>query len=188
MGRFSDLAEQITGITTPPDEPVLRPNWAGSFVSHGDWVNRATRVLVHNAPLCRTTGNPLSAMCVDALGRRCSIGADFSRARDEGAFPVYFFFDCVAENTGRLTDFVPPPSFAESKRAGSAMTLICRDDNGQEHRFDCANGFVTRVVSAIFHSDNMGCYSDAHRVMEIMNAEARVDCRNELAQANGETP
>lgn len=52
------------------------------------------------------------------------------------------------------------------------MTLICYDDEGGEHRFPCANGFVSRVVSAIFHSDQMGCYSDARRVMEIMNGGA----------------
>jgi hypothetical protein len=51
-------------------------------------------------------------------------------------------------------------------------TLICYDDKGKEHRFECANGFVSRVVSAVFHSDNMGCYSDARRAMEIMNKEA----------------
>lgn len=51
------------------------------------------------------------------------------------------------------------------------MTLICYDDEGGEHHFPCANGFVSRIVSAIFHSDQMGCYSDARRVMEIMNAQ-----------------
>lgn len=51
-------------------------------------------------------------------------------------------------------------------------TLICYDDEGKEHRFECANGFVSRVVSAVFHSDQMGCYSDARRVMEIMNKDA----------------
>lgn len=50
-----------------------------------------------------------------------------------------------------------------------AETLICTDDEGQEHRFECANGLVSRVVSAIFHSDQMCCYSDARRVMKIMN-------------------
>lgn len=53
-----------------------------------------------------------------------------------------------------------------------AATLICFDDEGNEHHFDCANGFVSRVVSAVFHSDQMGCYSDARRVMEIMNGAA----------------
>lgn len=52
------------------------------------------------------------------------------------------------------------------------MTLICYDDENKEHRFECANGFVSRVVSAIFNSDQMGCYSDARRVMEIMNGTA----------------
>jgi hypothetical protein len=53
------------------------------------------------------------------------------------------------------------------------INLICRDDEGREHHFACANGFVSRVVSAIFHSDQMGCYSDARRVMDVMNADAR---------------
>lgn len=56
-------------------------------------------------------------------------------------------------------------------------TLICYDDEGSEHRFECANGFVSRVVSAVFHSDQMGCYSDARRVMEIMNKETLSDTR-----------
>lgn len=94
--------------------------------------------------------------------------------------------DSDRQQIERLTDVVRPPSFAESARAGSAMTLICYSDDGRAHRFDCANGFISRVVSAVFHSDQMGCYWDAHRVMEIMNAEARDDCRDELAQANGE--
>jgi transaldolase len=50
------------------------------------------------------------------------------------------------------------------------MTLICYDDEGRAHHFACENGFVSRVVSAVFHSDQMGCYSDARRVMQIMNA------------------
>lgn len=52
------------------------------------------------------------------------------------------------------------------------MTLICYDDYGEKYVFECANGFVSRVVSAVFHSDQIGCYSDARRVMEIMNVEA----------------
>ena len=36
-------------------------------------------------------GEDVRAICVDALGRRCNIGADFARARDEGAFPVPLF-------------------------------------------------------------------------------------------------
>ena len=60
----------------------------------------------------------------------------------------------------------------ENNVNATPATLICYDDEDREHRFECANGFVSRVVSAIFHSDNMGCYSDARRVMEIMNDEA----------------
>jgi hypothetical protein len=39
-------------------------------------------------------GERVGAICVDALGRRCNIGADFARARDEGAFPVRYFWEC----------------------------------------------------------------------------------------------
>lgn len=57
------------------------------------------------------------------------------------------------------------------------MTLICHDDEGNKYEFPCANGFVSRVVSAVFHSDSVGCYTDARRVMEIMNANAAVEPR-----------
>jgi hypothetical protein len=61
------------------------------------------------------------------------------------------------------------------------MTLICYDDNGDKYSFECADGFVSRVVSAIFHSDQIGCYSDARRVMEIMNAAAEREARALIA-------
>jgi hypothetical protein len=63
------------------------------------------------------------------------------------------------------------------------MTLICYDDYGEKYVFECANGFVSRVVSAVFHSDQIGCYSDARRVMEIMNGAA--DEGLALSQADG---
>ncbi len=69
-----------------------------------------------------------------------------------------------ARRTERLSSGAPWSS-------PTSATLICYDDVGNEHRFECANGFVSRVVSAVFHSDQMGCYSDARRVMEIMNKE-----------------
>lgn len=53
----------------------------GRFETFEDWVENATRLL-----------NGQNAVCVDARFRRCRIGADFMRARDEGAFPVRFYF------------------------------------------------------------------------------------------------
>lgn len=38
--------------------------------------------------------------------------------------------------------------------------------------FKCANGFVSRVVSAIANSDQMGCLRDAMTVCGILNREA----------------
>lgn len=64
---------------------VLVPKWAGEFKSFAEWVNRASRVLtVRREP----------PICVDSKGRRCYIGKDFMLARDEGVFPVRYFWEC----------------------------------------------------------------------------------------------
>ena len=68
------------------------PLWAGEFASHADWVNFATKRLVGTTG---THGVDAKAICVDALGRRCLGGADMARARDEDAFPVRYFFECL---------------------------------------------------------------------------------------------
>lgn len=64
------------------------PEWLGQFDSFDDWVNHATRAI---GDLTGSRGENISAVCVDSLGRRCHIGADFMRARDENAFPVRYF-------------------------------------------------------------------------------------------------
>lgn len=77
-----------------PNSPTpcdLKPNWAGEFRSFDSWVNKATTWINRDA------------ICVDAKGRRCLIGADFMRARDEDAFPVRFFWDCAIPEL-RLVD------------------------------------------------------------------------------------
>lgn len=61
---------------------ALRPQWAGQFETFSEWVTYASGCLERP-----------NAVCVDALGRRCLIGADFMRARDEGTFPVGYFWD-----------------------------------------------------------------------------------------------
>lgn len=72
----------------------LVPNWAGEFTTFDDWVNTATRKLANRT--CETSGctMPVPAMCVDTKGRRCYQGGDFMRARDDGSFPVRYFWDC----------------------------------------------------------------------------------------------
>lgn len=75
---------------TPTD---LVPTWAGEFKDFNDWVNFAANRLTGTCdPMM---GNEVSAICVDAIGRRCSIGAHFMRAQKEGTFPVRFFWDCA---------------------------------------------------------------------------------------------
>ncbi len=71
---------------------ALVPLWAGEFASHADWVNFATKRLTGTTG---TYGTHAAAICVDALGRRCLGGGDMARARDEDAFPVRYFFECV---------------------------------------------------------------------------------------------
>lgn len=71
----------------------LIPNWEGEFVSYQDWVNFASKRLT--VAFSIVTGAQVPAICVDAFGRRCTCGGDMMRARDEGAFPVRYFFECI---------------------------------------------------------------------------------------------
>lgn len=57
---------------TPPD---------GEFSSFQRWVNHATSWIGGE-----------NALCVDTKDRICRNGGDFMRARDEGAFPVRYYF------------------------------------------------------------------------------------------------
>lgn len=64
----------------PDNIRAARPDvlWVGWFEQFHQWVNKASTWLDQDS------------VCVDAQGRLCKIGRDFMRARDEGAFPVYF--------------------------------------------------------------------------------------------------
>lgn len=58
------------------------------FVSFDQWVNKARSWL---GGINQSYGRYKRAervICIDAKGRVCARGADFMRARDEGAFPV----------------------------------------------------------------------------------------------------
>jgi hypothetical protein len=54
----------------------------GEFLSFEQWVNKATSWIGGTNPLC-----------VDAQERICRSGGDMMRARDEGAFPVRFWWN-----------------------------------------------------------------------------------------------
>jgi hypothetical protein len=69
-----------------------------SFATFDEWVRRATQRLTSH-PLYNNTehangkgwhGDHFVAMCFDQKGRRCKVGADMMRARDEDAFPVWW--------------------------------------------------------------------------------------------------
>lgn len=64
---------------TERQRPARDPD--GNFPCFQTWVNKATSWIGGTNPIC-----------FDAKGRRCRIGADFMRARDEETFPVYFWF------------------------------------------------------------------------------------------------
>lgn len=93
---------KITYLATPTSWPRratpcdLVPRWAGEFRSHGDWVSFATHRLTG---VRGSVGEEVKAICVDAFGRRCNIGADFKRAESEGAFPVRYFWECEPSAT-----------------------------------------------------------------------------------------
>ena len=53
----------------------------GSFADFTQWVGKATSWI-----------GGQNALCADAEGRICHNGGDFMRARDEGKFPVRFWF------------------------------------------------------------------------------------------------
>ena len=57
------------------------------FENFSQWVNKASSWLTRH-PDYNDGPNAFQAICFDAKGRLCRIGADFMRARDENAFPV----------------------------------------------------------------------------------------------------
>lgn len=67
----------------------FQPQWAGQFDTFDDWVNDASRALTGKTG---SVGEKLGAVCFDTKGRRCNVGKDFSRARDDGSFPIRYFW------------------------------------------------------------------------------------------------
>ena len=50
------------------------------------------------------------------------------------------------------------------------QSLIVYPEGSDSITIPVANGFVSRVVSSIANSDQMGCIPDAERVAKILNA------------------
>lgn len=74
------------------------PEWAGQFDTFYNWVDHASRALTG---VRGSVGEALGAICIDAKGRRCNVGKDFQRARDEGAFPIRYFWTFRPTSAGQ---------------------------------------------------------------------------------------
>lgn len=91
-----DITARGNVTIPPPSWPrpatpcEMRPIWIGEFRDFNDWVSKATTRLTG---AIGSVGQEVPAICIDALGRRCTCGKDMQRARDEGAFPVRYFWE-----------------------------------------------------------------------------------------------
>lgn len=93
---MSGYIEPRVSWPRPASSTMLRPAWAGEFRDFDDWVSKATNRLTGTYdPML---GLEVPAVCIDNVGRRCFVGGHFMRARDEGTFPVRYFFDCRPED------------------------------------------------------------------------------------------
>lgn len=89
---MSDTISYRTSWPRPATPTNLQPKWAGEFRDHADWVSFATTRLTGTYD--KLMGDELRAICVDAKGRRCTMGGHFKRAQEENAFPVRYFWEC----------------------------------------------------------------------------------------------
>lgn len=69
----------------------LPTNWTlgGEFRSFENWCNKASSWI---GPAARKLCGAQEVRCLDAKNRECLSGREFMRARDEGAFPVRYYF------------------------------------------------------------------------------------------------
>jgi hypothetical protein len=59
-----------------------------TFATFDQWVSQASTWLTRRD----SGGQPQGVLCVDAAGRVCRLGKHFMRARDEGTFPVRWYW------------------------------------------------------------------------------------------------
>ena len=129
MTLISDSPSVIYRHSWPrPATPCdLTPRWAGEFRSYEDWVSFATQRLT--GTIDRLTGSELKAVCIDAVGRRCTMGAHMSRAREQGTYPIRYFFECepmaaAADIASRCTAIADQavPAYRNGKRSYSCTS------------------------------------------------------------------
>lgn len=81
-------------------ERIKPPFGDQQFATFQQWVNYASTWLTCHDRYNNTEhgkgkgwqGAHFTALCFDSLGRECRNGGDMQRARDEGAFPVWWIW------------------------------------------------------------------------------------------------
>lgn len=86
------------------------------FDSFVQWVNKASSWLTRHPDFHEER---FRAICFDSKGRLCRVGADFMRARDEGAFPVHWIWP---DQVGPLV-----LAFTEAAKDIEVLAKITRD-------------------------------------------------------------
>ena len=77
------------------------------FDTFEQWVGKASSWLTRHPDYSDERHNTFRAICFDAHGRRCAIGRDFARARDEDTFPIKWLWpDQVGHVVNALESFV----------------------------------------------------------------------------------
>ena len=90
----------MTDSPNPSPEAVLPDFGRQHFNTFQQWVNKASSWLTSHPDWHQER---YRAVCFDAKGRLCRQGSDFMRARDDGAFPVYWVWpDQIADYFGAL--------------------------------------------------------------------------------------
>lgn len=111
-GVSESHSENVPGIIPGRVAP---PFGDQRFDNFDQWVSRASSWLTCHMSYNNTEhgdkagwrGNHFTALCFDSLGRRCRIGSDMHRARDEGAFPVWWIWpDQIVEIVSRAATLV----------------------------------------------------------------------------------
>lgn len=87
-------------MTHQEQKRVSPPFGDQRFDTFEQWVNKASSWLTRHPDYNNTEhgekkgwrGNHFTAIAFDSFGRRCTCGYDMQRARDEGAFPVWWIW------------------------------------------------------------------------------------------------
>lgn len=167
----------------------LTPNIAGRFETFDDWVSGATRALAKTCPSSTATV-PVSVICVDTKGRRCFQGSDFMRARDEGTFPVVYFWDCVPAPEGLLwTRFDDGhhngrPTYEYVATSGTREYTICwAYDNGGTFGYSAVDQttkeandgspYLTKSHGIIWAKTLKRCKAECQKIEDTLNRRAQ---------------